>query len=171
MTWWSLTRKIHRQFSKWLLTFQHSLSSKLPERVCREEEITSFARSLRRDVNQQTWRIRPERFYPRRGPTGQWETSVCRSTTLTAQQVWELCTKHFDPSLSKPAIGRGIGPASCIVQEHGLYMHGDGNPHPYHANILGWRDEPGRDEKDLKHYWMHAAQRIASNFPYVARPG
>lgn len=161
--------QIHRRFSRWHLTFLSFFGRDLPERVCHGDELTTFVRTPD-DVVRSTNRVRFERLMPRR-INGRLETSVCRSTTLSPTAVWAICAAHVDPALPKgPACGRGIGPAWCILRETGLYVHCDGVPHPYHANILGWYDEPGAQVKDIKHHWKAAAQRMAAYFPYTARP-
>ena len=142
---------------------------RLPEDVCSAEEITTYVKTTR-DVDKTTNRVREAVFLPRR-IRGRLETSVCRSATLNAAAVWAVCSTHVDPRLPKPMIGRGIGPAWSIIRDTGLHMHGDGHPHPYHANILGWHDEPGKPDNEIKHNWKHVAQRIAAHFPYTARPG
>ena len=106
---------------------------------------------------------------PRRNPTNQrLETSVCRSSGLTEDQVWTICSAHFDVYAPKPAIGRGVGPAAAVLAEK-LAFDADGNPYPEHANIIGWFDAAETPDNEMKHFWMNQTQRIAKHFSYVPR--
>jgi len=106
---------------------------------------------------------------PRRNPTNQrLEPSVCRSNGLIEDQVWRICSAYFDVHAPKPAIGRGVGPASAVFAEK-LAVHPDGKPYPEHANIIGWRDEADKPADELKHFWMDQAQRMAKKFLYTPR--
>lgn len=106
---------------------------------------------------------------PRPNPrTGRLEVSVCRSSGLTEQQVWAICTEHFDSHAASPAIGRGVGPASAIYAES-LGFDADGEPYPEHANIIGWHQEPSKPDSELKNHWMYHAQRMAPKFKYMPR--
>jgi hypothetical protein len=106
---------------------------------------------------------------PRRNPRAdRLEVSVCRSSGLSEQQVWAICTKHFDTHAAFPAIGRGVGPASAVYAES-LGFDADGDPYPEHANIIGWHEEPGKPDNELKSYWIYHAQRMASKFKYMPR--
>lgn len=96
------------------------------------------------------------------------ETSVCRSTALSEAEIWAICSRHFDARAPRPAIGRGVGPASAVFAEQ-LWFDADGNPYPEHANIIGWHDDPGKPRSELKHFWMDKAQRIAAKFSYKPR--
>ena len=106
---------------------------------------------------------------PRRNPTNQrLETSVCRSSGLTEDQVWRICSAYFDVHARKPAIGRGVGPATAVFGEK-LVFDADGKPYPEHANIIGWFDEANKPDNELKHFWMDRAQRMAKHFSYMPR--
>jgi len=96
------------------------------------------------------------------------EVSVCRSSLLTEVQVWTICSAYFDVRAPKPAIGRGVGPASAVFAEK-LAFDPDGKPYREHANIIGWHDDTGKPDDELKHFWMDQAQRIARRFSYVPR--
>jgi hypothetical protein len=168
MTWRNLLHAIQRQFSIWHFLLRSCFGSLLlPSRVCGCEELTTFVVS-RKHVNWETGFVREEHFHPRR-VANRLETSVIRTTALNATTVWDICTQYFDPRQRHAAIGRGIGPARVVFEQDGLSFDPDGIPHPTHANIVGWRDEPGRPEKEIKHHWKHAAQRIAAKFPYEPR--
>ena len=140
----------------------------LPAGVQPEELLTSFV-VLPEQVDKKTNTIKPTRLMPRRNLTNKrLETSVCRSSRLTEAQVWEICSAHFDVYARKPAIGRGVGPASAVFAEK-LAFDPDGKPYPEHANIIGWDDDADKPNDELKHIWMVQAQRIARQFSYVPR--
>ncbi|HUS10920.1 MAG TPA: hypothetical protein VMZ30_10675 [Pyrinomonadaceae bacterium] len=106
---------------------------------------------------------------PRRNPANKrLETSVCRSSRLTEAQIWDICSAHFDAYTPKPAIGRGVGPASAVFAEN-LAFDPDGKPYAEHANIIGWQDNADKPDYELKHFWMDQAQRMAKKFPYISR--
>jgi hypothetical protein len=106
---------------------------------------------------------------PRRNPqTRRLEVSVCRSSQLTDAQVWSICSDYFDRRAPKPAIGRGVGPASAVFAEN-LSFDADGIPYSEHANIIGWHDEPNKPDNEIKHFWMARAKRIAASFLYMPR--
>lgn len=134
-----------------------------------DELISTFAYDLRH-IDRQTNTIRHTRLMPRRNHnTSRLESSVCRSTQLSEEQVWTICADHFDAYSPKPAIGRGVGPASAIAAV-GLALDADGVPYKEHANIIGWFDKPNTPDNELKHYWIDHAQKIAERFKYFARP-
>lgn len=93
---------------------------------------------------------------------------MCRSSELTESQVWSICSTHFDAHAPKPAIGRGVGPASAVFAEK-LVFDADGKPYPEHANIIGWLDNADKPDDELKHFWMDQAQRMAKKFSYMPR--
>ena len=151
-------------------TFKDSTSS-LPGEVQPDESLSTFV-TQSRDVVKATNTVRHTRLMPRRrgkAPKGRLETSVCRSTNLAEARVWEICSEHFDKHARKPAIGRGVGPAS-VVYEVGLGFDADSKPYPEHANIIGWHDSIDRPDAELKHYWMDQAQKMAPMFSYIPRP-
>ena len=143
-------------------------SSQLSVGVQPEELLTSFV-VLPEQIDKKTNTIKPTRLSPRRNPTNKrLETSVCRSSSLTEAQVWEICSAHFDVHARKPAIGRGVGPASSVFAEK-LTFDPDGTPYPQHANIIGWHDDADKPDNELKHYWMDQARRMAKKFSYTPR--
>ena len=121
-------------------------------------------------IVKKTSTIHPTRLIPRRNKNrdGRLETSVCRSDALSNAQVWAICSLHFDVYVPKPAIGRGVGPAS-VVFDADLRFDADGKPYPQHANIIGWDDSAGKPDSELKHFWMNKAQRMAPSFKYLPR--
>ncbi len=93
---------------------------------------------------------------------------MCRSSELSEDQVWSICSTYFDIHVPEKAIGRGIGPASAVFAEK-LAFDADAEPYPEHANIVGWHDVADKPDDELKHYWMDQAQRIANQFSYMPR--
>ena len=94
---------------------------------------------------------------------------MCRSSELSDEQVWAICSNHFDPSKApKPAICRGVGLASTAYAQK-LGFDADGEPYPEHANIIGWHDDVSKPDNEIKHFWMDQAQRMAAQFSYMPR--
>ena len=143
-------------------------SHQLSAGVKPDELLTSFV--FRPDqIDKKTKTIHHTRLVPRRNPANKrLETSVCRSSTLTEAQIWDICSAHFDAYAPKPAIGRGVGPASAVFAEN-LALDPDGKPYPEHANIIGWQDSADKPANELKHFWMDQAQRMAKKFSYMPR--
>jgi len=136
----------------------------------RPDELLSSFVFRENQVVHKTNTIHYTRLMPRRNNNrnGRLETSVCRSTTLTEVQVWAICSHHFDVHAPRPAIGRGEGPASTVFAET-LSFDADAVPYREHANIIGWHDDPGRTDSELKHFRMDKAQRMAAKFLYKSR--
>ena len=98
------------------------------------------------------------------------EKSVCRSDNLSEDQIWAICRQHFDPySKPHPAIGRGAAKASVVYAES-LSFDADGKPYAEHANIIGWYEIANMPDREMKHFWMEKAQRMAQYFKYFPRP-
>jgi hypothetical protein len=154
--------------SKKLQSVWQGSSRQLSAGVQPDELITSFV-FRPEQVNKKTKTIHPSRLVPRRNLTNKrLETSVCRSSRLTEAQVWNICSAHFDAYAPKPAIGRGVGPASVVFAEQ-LAFDPDGISYSEHANIIGWQDDADKPDNELKHFWMDQAQRMAKKFPYTPR--
>jgi hypothetical protein len=120
-------------------------------------------------VNWETRCVREQLFLPRPGKINSFETSINRTTCLARFTIWKICKEHFEKP-DEPAIGRGCGPASAVFAQN-LAFDADGDPHPSHANIIGWYVEQGKTQKELqKHHWKLVAQKIAAKFPFLERP-
>jgi hypothetical protein len=166
---------IQRVLRLWIVLFKklqgmwQGSSRQLSADVQPDELLTSFV-FRPEQIDRKTNTIQPARLVPRRNSTNnRLETSVCRSSNLTEAQVWSICSAHFDVHAPKPAIGRGVGPASAVYAEK-LAFDPDGKPYPEHANIIGWQDDRNKPDPELKHFWMDQAQRMAQKFPYMPRP-
>lgn len=96
------------------------------------------------------------------------ETSVCRSGELLEAEVWAICAAHFDPFSPVPAIGRGVAPAS-VVLDAGLQVDPDGIPYPEHASIVGWDLLPRQADEPMKHAWLDRAKAMSQHFRYEPR--
>jgi len=157
-----------RTLCKMLSGVWRSSTRQLPADVRPDEPLSNFV--FRPDqVDRKTNSIRHTRLMPRRNPESQrLEVSVCRSSGLREEQVWAICSSHFDPKAPKPTIGRGVGPASVVYVQN-LDFDADGKPYPEHANIIVWHDEGGRPDSELKHFWIDQAQKMAPHFSYMPR--
>jgi hypothetical protein len=62
-----------------------------------------------------------------------------------------------------------MGRAATVYAEQ-LSVDADGIPYPEHANIIGWHEESGRSDHELKSGWMDKTQRMAKEFKYLPRP-
>lgn len=133
------------------------------------EELSTFV-FRQNQIVKSTNSVHYTRLMPRRNKTkaGRLETSICRSAILNSAEVWRICAEHFDRNAPKAAIGRGVGKASSVIDVE-LGFDADGTPYPEHANIVGWHDEVGKPEEELKNFWMRKAQVIASKFTYEPR--
>jgi hypothetical protein len=122
------------------------------------------------DIQKSTASLHYKRLLPRRNKsTERFETSVCRSKTLTEKKLWAICTDFFDTHAQAPAIGVGIAKAS-IVYAAGLNFDPNGKPFPQHADIVGWYDDPRLPDDETKHFRMDKAQQMAPHFKYSPRP-
>jgi len=82
------------------------------------------------------------------------ELSVYRTTALLPAQIWEICNRFVDNhSAHRLAKARGFCRAEIPIRE-GLSFDPDGEPHPQHANIVGWPAE--------KHELKNVQQKIAA---------
>lgn len=107
---------------------------------------------------------------PRQNPeSGRWEVSVCRTDGLTEAEIWDICQRYFDLTSEKPAIGRGVGSVRVVLEQN-LKVEADGVPYKQHANIIGWRDEPGMMPAERKSFWKSQAQVLAREFLFRRRP-
>lgn len=166
--WMQRVKALSTSLFKTLRGIWRNSTDRLPASVQPNEALSSFV--FRPDqIVRVTNTIHHSRLMPRRNPTSRrLETSVCRSSKLTEAQVWAICSSHFDDRAPKPAIGRGVGPASVVFSES-LKFDADGKPYPEHANIIGWQDDRNKPDPELKHFWMDQAQRIARQFSYLPR--
>jgi hypothetical protein len=93
---------------------------------------------------------------------------VCRSAGLSNAEIFAICAAYFDPHSRHPAIGRGVAEARVVTQA-GLQVEADGVPFAQHVNIIGWFDDPSRDDSEMKHHWMIVAKGMAPEFRYIER--
>jgi hypothetical protein len=141
--------------------------------VCGGEELSLFCRKrhlYRENKDPAKWVLRGTAFEPRRRPSDQrLEASICQTTGVPIDELWAICVQHFDAHQQSPALGRGIGLGQVVLDE-GLTFEVNGDPHPCHANILGWPEDPSHDDEKVRHLWMKAALNMAAKFKYEPRP-
>jgi hypothetical protein len=137
-----------------------------PDVVTGDEVISAYVR--KKLVYAETGTVKPDVLMPRRF-NGRLETSICRTVGLDAAPYWKLCADHYDTKAPSPAIGRGLSKAA-VVSDEGLQFDVDGDPHPWHANIIGWPDPPDVPIEERKHLSMRVAQRMAKHFKFEPRP-
>jgi len=154
---------------KWLRAFfRHwarrsqtsSLLRSLPVEVDPAEEISSFVR-YDGHLNHRTGTVKHEHFKPRE-VRGRFESSVYRTSGLTLADNWALIRVVFEEGRNNTAKARAYGPADAILNA-GLSFDADGQPHPRHANIVGW-------DSSEKHLRKQQAMNFASAFRFEERP-
>ncbi len=70
-------------------------------------------------------------------PNQNGEVSVYRTKDLTCQQINEIGQLHVAQIQNKKLLGRAEIVASSILKQD-LKIETDPEPHPRHANIIGW---------------------------------
>ena len=138
-----------------------------PDVVAADEVISAYVRN-KKQVYAETGAVKHEVLMPRRF-NGRLETSICRTVGLGSAQFWKLCEEHYDSKAPTPAVGHGVGVASAVTVE-GLSFDVDRDPHPWHANIIGWPDPADVPIDERKHFSMSVAQKIAKKFKFQPRP-
>jgi hypothetical protein len=86
--------------------------------------------------------VKPHSFLPTKGG----ETSVYRTDSLTAEQVWGLARTHVERGSSRRVRARADIQAEAVYNQ-GLIFDPDGKPDLRHANIVGWPS--GKDRQLL----------------------
>ena len=159
----SLWTKLWKQwFAWWSGSSRQALGEVTPS-----EELTTWVRQ--HDVALPAGVVKYSRLMPRE-IEGRLEASVCRSSGLEEAGIWQICSEHFDPfNIGKPAIGRGVGPAS-VVYDQAFSLDPNGDPYPQHADIVGWSNDPNTAYEDKRQWWMIKAKLMAQHFRYVNRP-
>lgn len=72
---------------------------------------------------------------------------------MTTEEVWSICAQYVDNAPANRT-AKALGTcAASVVFEQGLLLDSDGDPHPKHANIVGWPTQ--------KHAWKILQQKIA----------
>jgi len=70
-------------------------------------------------------------------PNQDGEVSVYRTKDLTCQQINEIGQLHVAEIQNKKLLGRAEIVTSSILKQD-LKIEADTEPHPRHANIIGW---------------------------------
>jgi hypothetical protein len=81
---------------------------------------------------------------------------------LSSPTAWAICAAHVDnPSAGRIMKARATCEAGLVLAQ-GLTFDPDGQPHPRHANIVGWPSTKN-EQKNLQ-------QRIAAEMTLELRP-
>lgn len=88
------------------------------------------------------------------------ETSVYRASGVTSAGLWAICAEHVDNHATQMK-ARGTAEAVAFLEKN-LSFDADGNPHPRHANVIGWPEE--------KHARKNLAREIADRMTLEVRP-
>lgn len=76
-------------------------------------------------------------------PAGNGQTSVFCISNLADSEIWDMGIRHVSEVRAKPLLGRADITAKHVFST-GLQVRADPEPHPRHANIVGW---PGDKSK------------------------
>ncbi len=76
-------------------------------------------------------------------PNQNGEVSVYRTNDLTGQQINEIGRLHVAEILNKKLLGRAEIVTSSILKQN-LKIEVDPEPHPRHANIIGWSTDKSK---------------------------
>ncbi len=110
----------------------------MDEAVSADENITRF-------INQKAYfrpgdrSVKHNAFMPNRDG----EVSVYRITGIDDSEVYAIGTEYFAEITGKPLMGRADIIASEILR-HELSIQSHQDPHPRHANIIGFPDEKSK---------------------------
>lgn len=74
-------------------------------------------------------------------PPNHGRLSVYWTTGLGDAEIWQICTVHVTPIVGKPSVARADINSLHVYAEE-LAVDVNGEPHPRHANIVGWSPEP-----------------------------
>ncbi len=87
------------------------------------------------------------------------ETSVYRADGATSEELWRICFLHVDDP-NAPMKARGTVDAGQFFNQ-GLSFDANGDPHPRHADVIGWPAE--------KHARKDVAREIADKMRLEVR--
>jgi hypothetical protein len=94
--------------------------------------------------------------------SGRLETSVYRVDSLPEPDVWAICAAHVDNTAAARIMKARATCDAGLVLAQGLTFDPDGQPHPRHANIVGWPSTKN-EQKNLQ-------QRIVAEMKLDLRP-
>lgn len=161
---------IRVRFGRSRVTSKDSTHSEGISPAVQPNELVAYFIRVPKHIDRKTGGIRPQALMPRRvEATHRLETSVYRTSGLSEGEVWEICRVWYELIGGVTAIGRGEGRARSVTEAN-LDFDADGKPHPRHANIIRWEDDPSKSKEQLKHFWMQAAQKFAPGFQYIEKP-
>jgi hypothetical protein len=105
--------------------------------------------------------VSPEVFTPPNNRT----LSIYRTDNCSEQNIWELADIYVTPHRPDHRVSKGRADMKAEVAfEQQLQVIPYPKPHPRHANIVGWPDEPGGALELLK------ARELANRAIRVLRP-
>jgi hypothetical protein len=124
--------------------------------VANEEQVSRYvfsARDVRGDGTVKHERLMP---YPHL------ELSVYRTSDVTLKMCWEIGDRFVGAKMNptKPVVGLARGAVNRIRGVE-LDVVPDTDPHPLHANIVGWDQDKAKQK--LK------AMKLAAEFQFVSR--
>ena len=108
------------------------------------QDTISLLECLARFILQKKWyradkTIKHNAFMPNQNG----EVSVYRTNDLTGQQINEIGRLHVAEILNKKLLGRAEIVTSSILKQN-LKIEVDPEPHPRHANIIGWSTDKSK---------------------------
>ena len=111
-------------------------------------DVVSPSEPLARFITQKKWwredrTIRYNAFMPNRSGR---QTSVYRIQELNDSEIFEIGENFVAEAFGKPLLGRADVLASA-VQEEGLTVEPDTEPHPRHANIDDWPEDSSKHKE------------------------
>lgn len=133
-------------------TFRNSRTKARPYPQVRAEETIAVYLLSSNDYAATRGRVKHNRFLPNK----ELKRSVYRVSGLTEPEIWEIGDIHVAEPQHKTALGRGELVAKAISQQ-GLEIVPETNPHPRHADVIGWPAE-----KDARLEIAQALARVAT---------
>ena len=80
-------------------------------------------------------------------PPSNLRLSVYRSSGLSEATIWELGNQNVAAPRGKPLVGRADILASDVSDsDEALKLEPDPEPHPLHANIIGWPEQKDKQK-------------------------
>ena len=141
----------------WRLIFPKPEPSAVVGRDERLSRYVFFSRHLKLKQGS----VSPEVFTPPKNR----KFSIYRTDNCSEQNIWELADRYVTPHRPDHRVSKGRADmkAEVAFAQH-LKVVPYPRPHPRHANIVGWPDEPGHALELLK------ATELANRATLIPRP-